>query len=183
MDVFEVLTQWSELAKTAATIVTFIGAAVPYVAVVAEHGKKGWTYVIGEKNRPVKLHDDVAIVVEITRPAVATVKRFLDQAKIDANIVVIRSAKLGEDQALQMLDDAKPAEWAEVVKTFRKQVEAIVNKGGVQRRFHVFISGPAALSFGLGSVVSTLYNMHVYNLVRGGDETYAAVLRLPGDVK
>jgi len=183
MDIFEVLNQWGELAENAKTILTLLGMTTSYVAVLADHGKKVWTYVIGQKDKPEPLKSHVAFVVEITRPAVASVKQYLDEQNIDANLVVIRSGKLEEGGELQPLKDDDPAEWGEVVKSFRRQVEAIVQKGGAAREFHVFISGPAALAFGLGSVVGTLYRMRVYNWTRGGETGYLPVVRLPEDVK
>jgi len=183
MDVFEVLKRWADMARDATTVLNFLGLAASYVAVLVEHGKKVWTYVIGEKDKPEPLKPNVAFVIEITRPAVVSVKQYLDQQGIDANLVVIRSGKLAPDEELQPLDDKNPADWAEVVKSFRRQVEAIVQKSGVRQEFHVFISGPVALAFGLGSVLGTLYDIRVYNLARGGEVSYYPVLHLPKDVK
>src|SRR6266498_1225090 len=97
---------------------------------VLQKGKHLSTIAVGKKKAPsrsksnqkaatpvqpksagqITLKENVAIVVEISRPAVQDAARFLKETKMDANLVVITAAK-GEVQSIDGLDENKPKLW------------------------------------------------------------------------
>jgi hypothetical protein len=118
---------------------------------------------------------DVALVVEINRPAVEDVKRFLEQRSIDADVVVVTRRDIAAGQNLPM----EPAVWEEIVREYYDGFTQLQRQRGT-RRFHVFLAAPAALVFAMGCTMSTQYDVHLYQWSESGtsdERTYVEVIR------
>lgn len=103
--------------------------------------------------------EHVAIVVEISRPAVQNVAEFLERNEIDANLVVISNTSHPERHGLS---EEGSQEWFEVVQEFY-QASTQVKKTLRAAHTHIFLAVPVALSFGLGAVWGTVDDATVYH--------------------
>ncbi len=161
---------------------------------VLQQGKQLVTYAVGKTKRsPVSpkvkaktrrkkpAHDillkkeDVAIVVEISRPSVQDVVNYLGTRKIDANLVVITTVKSHGPKPVKGLSENRPAEWTKLVQEFSEAIDKIKHEVG-SARIHIFISAPLALAFGLGSVWGTVDQAQVYHWKNSGG--YAPLMKI-----
>lgn len=104
-----------------------------------------------------KTAPDVAIVVRISRMNVEDVRHYLDTHKIKADLIVISNTT--SDEAIHLPSDADA--WEEMVREFYTAFTKIQAQSGA-KRFHIFLSAPAALAFAMGCTMSTLYDVRLY---------------------
>jgi hypothetical protein len=123
--------------------------------------KKATSRVRSKESGQIAVKKDVAIVVEISRPAVQDAVSFLKKKKKDANLVVITPAR-EPGQPIQGLDNDKPKMWFEVVQEFSTAIDAIKNEMG-SVHMHIFLATPVALAFGLGTVWGTVDEATIYH--------------------
>ncbi len=147
-----------------------IGKAKPKPATKSEKKKKN-------KAAPDILFKkgDVAIVVEISRPAVRDVVNYLENRKIDANLVVITTVKTPGDKPVKGLSESRSTQWTELVQEFSVAIDKIKDEVGSER-VHIFLSAPLALVFGLGAVWGTVDQAQVYHWKSKGG--YAPLMKI-----
>lgn len=119
--------------------------------------------------------DDVAIVVEISRPAVRDVVNYLESRKIDANLVVITTVKTRGPKPVKGLSENRSTQWTELVQEFNMAVDKVKREVG-SARIHIFLSVPLALAFGLGAVWGTVDQAQVYHWKSKGG--YAPLMKI-----
>lgn len=109
---------------------------------------------------------NIAVVVEIIRPSLLDVARYLDDQEVDANFLLLRNAR--PDNKLLPTD----AGWGGYVTAFAKTMDNIKHTfSGAQ--LHFFLAAPVALAFGLGCIWGTVDEATVYHYEKG---TYAPVI-------
>jgi hypothetical protein len=119
--------------------------------------------------------EDVAIVVEISRPSVQDVVNYLDSKKIDANLVVITTVKSRGSKPVKGLSESRPGEWTEVVQEFSVAIDKVKREMGAAH-IHIFLSTPLPLAFGLGAVWGTVDQAQIYHWKKNG--TYAPLMKI-----
>lgn len=124
-----------------------------------------------EKTHQKKTPSDVAIAVRISRLNVEDVRAFLAARRIAADVVVISNSD--SDEVVHLPNEA--GVWEELVREFYTAFTTIQAQIGA-RRFHIFLSAPAALSFAMGCTMSTMYDVHLYQW-DGDRGTYTEVIR------
>jgi hypothetical protein len=97
---------------------------------------------------------DKAVVVDFTHPALGEVAEYLSFRKMDANVILFTN-KIPYPESGPLLPEDS---WDDVIHTFAKTMHHY--KG---TRTHYFLSAPAALAFGLGSIRGTVENAQVYH--------------------
>lgn len=161
---------------------------------ILQHGKQLVTYAVGKsvsqpatRKKPAKQttrkpkpdilfqKKDVAIIVEISRPAVQDVVNYLEGKKVDANLVVITTLKAQGPKAVKGLSENRPAQWNELVQEFSQAIDRVKREVG-SARIHIFLSTPLALAFGLGAVWGTVDQAQVYHWKSGGG--YAPLMKI-----
>jgi hypothetical protein len=127
-------------------------------------------------NKEENYKDNIAIIIDISRPCQSAVEKFLKENRIEASILVMKS----KDES-RRLNPSDRAEWEELVKSFSKLVSNIYEKSA-PKELHIFLSAPASLTFALGCVIGTLYKPNVYNY---NDQTgsYDKVLTVTSGLK
>lgn len=189
---FEVVEQMSPKLKSvidAGTSLYTIGSAG---VKILQQGKQLITYAIGKtgrtsapkskkpkqkKSSPEVLFQkgEVAIVVEISRPAVRDVVNYLESRQIDANLVVITTVKPRGIKPVKGLSESRPAQWAELVQEFSLAIDRVKREVG-SAKIHIFLSTPLALAFGLGAVWGTVDQAQVYHWKSKGG--YAPLMKI-----
>jgi len=161
---------------------------------ILQYGKQLATYAVGKVKRKsatksnktqakhkkaepeiVLQKEDVAIVVEISGPAVQDVVNFLEGKKIDANLVVITTIKSHGSKSVKGLNESRPAEWTDLVQEFSVAIDKIKHAVG-SAPIHIFLSTPLALAFGLGTVWGTVDSAKVYHWRSKGG--YAPLMKI-----
>lgn len=120
--------------------------------------------------------EDVAIVVEISRPAVQDVVNFLESKKIDANLVIITTIKSHGVKPVKGLSENRPTEWTQLVQEFSVAIDKVKQEIGASANIHIFLSAPLALAFGFGTVWGTVDKAQVYHWKSGGG--YAPLMKI-----
>lgn len=110
---------------------------------------------------------DIAVVVDIARPTVRDVARYLDEKEVTANIILLEHTQAG-----QFLSATSP--WDEFVRGFAQIMNAVKHMFSGARP-HFFLSAPGALLFGLGAIWGTVDEAHIYHYEKG---TYYPVIHL-----
>lgn len=151
---------------SAGTILNAVGKAA--VAVVKK-GAQLITYLIKPRDdeqqppsAPLTItRPHVAILVDINRRMLQDVARYLDEQKLDADMLVVTNDPAYGDK-VKFLDPAKPGEWTSLVQEFTATMNAIKHQlGGAH--VHIFLSAPLPLVFGLGAVWGTVDEATVYH--------------------
>lgn len=120
--------------------------------------------------------ENVAIVVEISRPSVQDVVNFLESKQIDANLVVITTIKSHSSKPVKGLNENKSSEWTQLVQEFSIAIDKVKHEVGASAKIHIFLSTPLALAFGLGAVWGTVDNAQVYHWKSSGG--YAPLMKI-----
>ena len=142
---------------------------------VLQQGKHLTTFAVGKKKAGIKKSahtksettgqiaskKNVAIVVEVSRPAVQDAASFLQKKKLDANLVVVTKIK-EQGQPVEGLDENDPQVWFETVQEFSTAIDAIKREMGAVN-MHIFLATPVALAYGLGAVWGTVDQATVYH--------------------
>jgi hypothetical protein len=102
---------------------------------------------------------NVAVVVDVTRPTLRDVARFMDEEETAVNVLLLRQTNPGAF--------LKPnASWNGLVHAFSRSMNAAKQSfGGAET--HFFLSAPGALIFGLGCIWSTVDEATVYHYEKG----------------
>jgi hypothetical protein len=103
-----------------------------------------------KKSKPIKVKPDVAVVVDINRRSLTDVAAYLDEKKIDADVIIITNDPRYESRSV-FLAPAKRDDWEHMVREFSKVMDGIKHTVGGSR-LHIFLSTPNALAFALGAV-------------------------------
>ena len=123
------------------------------------------TEVPTRHNQPIVSKVDLAVVVDVARPALMNVAQYLDQRGAPANFLILRHVQPG---AFFAPEDS----WEAITLTFGDVVDRMQREfAGAQ--FHFFLAGPGALLFALGCVWGTVYEAAVYHFE---NNTYYPVL-------
>jgi len=159
-----------ESAAKVATSMTTIGTTVVQLL---KHGKRLYTYFIGQQRATEKTtetgqetvtmvaKEDVAILVDINRRLLADVTAYLQAQQIDANIMIVTNDPTYSNK-VRFLDVNNPEEWTEIVTEFNETIGVIKRYVG-NARMHFFLSTPLPIAFGLGSVWGTVDEAIVYH--------------------
>ncbi len=101
----------------------------------------------------------VAVVVDIARPAVRDVGRYLDEIELDANFLLLQNAL--PDKLLYPED-----KWDDFITAFAQTMDHVKHTFS-GARLHFFLSAPGALIFGLGCIWGTVDEAEVYHYQSG----------------
>jgi hypothetical protein len=140
--------------------------------------KKTTSRARSKESGQITVKKDVAIVVEISRPAVRDAVSFLKKKKKDANLVVITPAR-EPGEPIHGLDSGKPKLWSEVVEEFSTAIDAIKNEMG-SVHMHIFLATPVVLAFGLGTVWGTVDEATIYHW---DGKSYQRVLEIKRELR
>jgi hypothetical protein len=132
--------------------------------------------VTGDK--PVATKRDVVLLVDINRRMLQDVARFVDERKLDADLIVVTNDTAYSDK-VKFLKPDDPAAWAELVREFTAAMNAIKHAVG-GARLHIFLSTPLPLAFGLGSVWGTVDEATVYHWE---NQTYYPSMRISRELR
>ena len=124
----------------------------------------------GETDIVAKLN--VAVVVDIARPTVRDVARYLDDVEMDVNFLLLQNAQ--PDKFLSPDD-----KWDDYVSAFARTMDRIKHTFS-GARLHFFLSAPGALIFGLGCIWGTVDDAEVYHYQSG---TYYPVIAISRDLR
>ena len=125
---------------------------------------------VGETNIIAKLN--VAVVVDIARPTIRDVARYLDDIEMDANFLLLQNTHSDR----QLSPDVK---WDEYVTAFAQTMDSIKHTFS-GARLHFFLSAPGALIFGLGCIWGTVDDAEVYHYQSG---TYYPAISISRDLR
>lgn len=115
---------------------------------------------------------NVAVVVDIARPTIRDVARYLDDIEMDVNFLLLQNTQ--PDKFLSPDD-----KWDEYITAFAQTMDTIKHTfSGV--RLHFFLSAPGALIFGLGCIWGTVDNAEVYHYQNG---TYYPVISVSRNLR
>jgi len=161
--------------KSAAEVGTVLGTVGTAVVKVVQKGRQLVTYLITKsKPSPGKKEPDtgappektdVALLIDINRRMLHDVARYLEQQKIDADVLVVTNDPDYSD-TIRFLDPDNPDEWVELVKEFNATISKVKHTIG-SARVHIFMSTPLPLAFGLGCVWGTVDEATVYHWENG----------------
>ncbi|NKQ37371.1 MAG: SAVED domain-containing protein [Chloroflexi bacterium] len=124
----------------------------------------------GETDIVAKL--DIAVVVDISRPASRDVARYLDDAEMDVNFLLLQNA---QPDALLSPEE----KWDRYVTAFAQTMDSIKHTFS-GARLHFFFAAPGALIFGLGCIWGTVDEAEVYHYEKG---TYYPVLLVSRELR
>jgi len=124
----------------------------------------------GDVNIVAKLN--VAVVVDIARPTIRDVARYLDEVEIDVNFLLLQNAQ--PDKFLSPDD-----KWDDYITAFAKTMDRIKHQFS-GAKLHFFLSAPGALIFGLGCIWGTVDDAAVYHYQNG---TYYPVISITRDLR
>jgi len=105
--------------------------------------------------------DDVAILVDISRRALVDVAAFLEQQKVDADIVMVTNDPSYGAQ-VKFLNPESEAEWNEITLEFKALMNKIKRAAG-GKRVHIFLAAPLPLVFAMGAVWGTVDEASLYH--------------------
>ena len=103
-----------------------------------------------KKKTPIPVKPDVAIVVDINRRSLTDVAAYLDEKKIDADMIIVTNDPAYRSKSV-FLDPTCQSDWENVVREFSTVMDGIKHTVG-GARLHIFLSAPGALAFALGAV-------------------------------
>lgn len=161
--------------KSAAEVGTVLGTVGTAVVKVVQKGRRLVTYLITKGKPASKKKEpdtgtpiekaDVALLIDINRRMLLDVARYLEQQKIDADVLVVTNDPAYSD-TIRFLDPDNPDEWVELVKEFNATIGKVKHTIG-SARVHIFMSAPLPLAFGLGCVWGTVDEATVYHWENG----------------
>ncbi len=102
---------------------------------------------------------NIAVVVDIARPTVRDVARYLDDIEMDANFLLLQNT----DADRQLSADGK---WNAYISAFAQTMDSVKHRFS-GARLHFFLSAPGALIFGLGCIWGTVDEAEVYHWQQG----------------
>lgn len=115
---------------------------------------------------------NVAVVVDIARPAIRNVARYLDEVELEVNFLLLQ--KTQPNQFLSPED-----KWDDFVAAFAGTMDNVKHNFS-EAQLHFFLSAPGALIFGLGCIWGTVDEAEVYHYEHG---TYYPVISISRDLR
>ncbi|MCP5096098.1 MAG: SAVED domain-containing protein [Chloroflexi bacterium] len=115
---------------------------------------------------------DMAVVIDIARPAAGNAAQYLDTRGIDANFLLFRHVQLG---TFFSVND----NWSQLVVTFGEVMDQ-VKREFTGTHLHFFMAGPGAMLFSIGCVWGTVDEATVYHYE---ENTYHPVLRTSRELR
>lgn len=172
----------------AADAITLLGTMGKAAVKVIRKGRQLVTYLISRSEAEAEgatpdetitlERPDVAILVDLNRRMLQDVARYLDEQKIDADLIVVTNDPAYSDK-VKFIDPGNPAEWTELVQEFTATMNAIKHQlGGA--RIHIFLSTPLPLAFGLGCVWGTVDQATIYHWEK---QTYYPAMRISRELR
>lgn len=125
-----------------------------------------------EPGIPVITKQDVALLVDINRRLYLDVSRYLQEKKIDADIIILTNNPAYTEEIIGLPPEDSAA-WVSLVQDFNKGLNTVKHAVGAAR-LHIFLSTPVALAFGMGCVRGTVDEGAVVYHWQGG--TYHPVM-------
>lgn len=178
--------------KTGAALGTMGSTVVKFV----QKGKRLITYVISHQEEatdestvaqdiepipdgePMVTKSDVAVIVDVSRRMLPDVARYLDDQKIDADIILLTNdPEYGDTAKLLDFQDSEP--WTDIVKDFHRGMSRVKREVGAAR-VHIFLGAPLPLAFGMGAVWGTVDEAIVYHWE---NKTYHSVMPINRDLR
>lgn len=132
------------------------------------HLRPDTDWKIDDDDIEIVLKSETAVVVDIARPAVQKVAKYLDDQGINANFLVFNNEEGG---FFKISDD-----WEQLTITFNDVMDKVKRKFP-DTRIHFFMAGPGVLLFAMGCVWGTVDNAIVYHYDNGGTNTYYPMLK------
>lgn len=136
---------------------------------IIKKGAKLVSYLITDqkdaKELPAIKKPDVVILVDINRRMLADVSRYLEEKKLDADVIIISNDPLYSDK-IQFIEATDTDDWVEIVQEFSAAINGIKRTVG-GAKMHIFLSTPLPLAFALGSVWGTVDESTVYHWEKG----------------
>jgi hypothetical protein len=171
-----------------ADALTLLGVAKNVAVQIVKKGRQLVTYLITHRQdeatgaTPEKklalTKRNVAILVDINRRMLMDVAAFLEQQKIDAELLLVTNDPAYGSQ-VKFISPEQPADWEELVREFNATMNEIKHAlGGV--RVHIFLSTPLPLAFGLGSVWGTVDEATVYHWEK---QNYYPVMKISRELR
>lgn len=171
-----------------ADALTLLGVAKNVAVQIVKKGRQLVTYLITHRQNEATdatpdttlalTKRDVAILVDINRRMLMDVAAFLEQQKIDAELLLVTNDP-GYGSQVKFISPEQPADWEELVREFNTTMNEIKHAlGGV--RVHLFLSTPLPLAFGLGSVWGTVDEATVYHWEK---QNYYPVLKISRELR
>lgn len=115
---------------------------------------------------------DMAVVIDVARPAAGNVAQYLDSRGVAANFVLLRHAQPG---TLFSVND----NWQPLIITFGEMMDR-VKREFTGAHIHFFMAGPGALLFSMGCVWGTVDEAMVYHYE---ENTYHSVLKTSRELR
>lgn len=171
-----------------ADALTLLGVAKNVAVQIVKKGRLLVTYLIAHRQdeatnaMPEKklalTKRDVAILIDINRRMLMDVAAFLEQQKIDAELLLVTNDPAYGSQ-VKFISPEQPADWEELVREFNATMNEIKHAlGGV--RVHIFLSTPLPLAFGLGSVWGTVDEATVHHWEK---QNYYPVMKISRELR
>ncbi len=132
-----------------------------------------------EELEPMVTRPDVAVLVDINQRMLPSVRKYLAEKKLDADLIVVTNDPTYGEQP-RFLDPDKPEEWEQVVVEFNavlNKLKATVGKA----RVHLFLSTPLPLALALGCVMGTVNEGAI--LYHWQESTYWPVITISRKLK
>ncbi|MBI5962255.1 MAG: SAVED domain-containing protein [Chloroflexi bacterium] len=153
----------------AAAVGSVLASTAKVTVLVIQKGAKLISYLIkpskkerGARSKSTKgTKGDVAILVEISRVLRKDVALFLDTQKIEADMIVITNIDHAKSST-EFLSPDDPNAWVSLVQEFTAAINTVkAEVGGA--RYHIFLSAPLPIAFGLGAVWGTVDEAVIYH--------------------
>ncbi len=136
---------------------------------VIKKGAKLFSYLITDQKNaselPTVKKSDVVILIDINRRMLADVSRFIEEEKLDADVVIITNDPAYSSN-IQFLKASKSDDWVDIVREFSSAMNGIKHTVG-GAKMHIFLSTPLPLAFAIGSVWGTVDEATVYHWEAG----------------
>lgn len=136
---------------------------------VIKKGAKLISYLITDQKNapelPTVKKSDVAILVDINRRMLADVSRYLEEQKLDADVIIITNDP-AYSANIQFLEPSRSEDWEDLVREFSSAMNGIKRTVG-GAKMHIFLSTPLPLAFALGAVWGTVDEATIYHWEKG----------------
>ena len=150
--------------NTLASLITTAAQLRPRIAWQTTAQTQGKTPIVSKL--------DIAVVIDVARPAAGNVAQYLDTCGIDANFLLFRHQIPG---AFFSVDD----NWPQLIVTFSDALDR-VKREFTGSHIHFFMAGPGALLFSMGCVWGTVDEATVYHY---DGKTYHPVLKTTRELR
>lgn len=115
---------------------------------------------------------DIAVIVDVARPAVNAVAKYLDTQQIDADFILFQHIHPGS--FLSVNDN-----WEQLTKMF-SEVMNLVKQEFPNQRIRFFLAGPVSLIFAMGCIWGTVDEAMIYHYE---NSTYHSVISISRELR